>query len=378
MRFMVSFCEVKKNLGFGCMRLPMIGEEVDVPEFSRMVDMFMESGFNYFDTAHGYLSGKSETAIRAGLVSRYPRNSYLLCNKLSSPHFESEADLAPLFKSQLEACGVEYFDFYLLHAMDKEKFEKYKRCRAYEFVLDLKRRGLVRHVGMSFHDNAEVLDEILSEFSEIEVVQIQLNYVDWYDAAVDSKRVYEVCIKHRKPIIIMEPVKGGILADLNDEERGVFEKLGTASAASYAVRYAAGKPGVFMVLSGMGSVKMMADNTSYMKEFKPLTIQETEAVERVSQMLRSKNKDTVPCTGCEYCTEVCPVGVKIPIAFSCLNAEGNFGGFLPSHYYGVRTNDGGAASTCIGCGRCETVCPQHISIREHLARAVSAFEGKEE
>lgn len=367
-----------KKLGFGCMRLPMIGDEVDIPQTSRMVDLFLEGGFNYFDTAHGYISGKSESAIKECLSSRYPREAYILCNKLSSPHFNREADLAPLFESQLEACGVDYFDVYLLHAMDKEKFEKYKRCRAYDFALDLKRRGLIRHLGMSFHDNAEVLDEILTEFTEIEVVQIQLNYVDWYDSAVDSKRVYEVCLKHRKPIIIMEPVKGGALANLDGEAKAIFSSLGDMSDASYAIRYAAGKPGVFMVLSGMGNMDMMLDNTSYMKEFAPLDEREAAAVERVSAILRSQNKDTIPCTGCEYCTEVCPRGVKIPIAFASLNAKGNFGGFIPSHYYQVRTADGGAASECIGCGRCEAVCPQHLEIRKLLTLAVEAFEGAEE
>ena len=239
----VAFGEVKKNLGFGCMRLPMVGEDVDIARFSSMVDMFIGDGFNYFDTAHGYLSGKSETAIKEALTSRYPRDAYVLCDKLSSPHFKCEDDLEPLFLSQLDACGVEYFDFYLLHAMDKEKFEKYKRCRAYEFARGLKERGLIRHLGMSFHDRAEVLDEILSEFSEIEVVQIQLNYVDWYDSAVDSKRVHEVCLKHGKPIIIMEPVKGGILANIDGEAKEILRELGDASPASYAIRYAAGKPG---------------------------------------------------------------------------------------------------------------------------------------
>ena len=200
---------IKKNFGFGCMRLPMIGEEVDIEQTKVMVDKFLEAGFNYFDTAHGYIQGKSELAVRECLAKRYPRESYMLTNKLTGNYFNKEEDIRPLFESQLEACGVEYFDFYLMHAQNATNFEKFKACRAYETAFELKKEGKVKHVGFSFHDSAEVLDKIISTYPEIEAVQIQFNYLDYEDATVESRKCYEVCRKHQKPIIVMEPVKGG-------------------------------------------------------------------------------------------------------------------------------------------------------------------------
>lgn len=234
------FEEVKKNFGFGCMRLPMKGLMVDYKQTAQMVDYFLEQGFNYFDTAHGYLMGKSEIALRKCLTSRYPREKYVLTNKLSENYFKKEADIKPFFEKQLKICGVDYFDFYLLHAQNAVNFEKYKKCRAYEQVFELKEQGKIKHVGLSFHDTAEVLDKILTEYPNVEVVQIQLNYVDYDDPAVQGKLCYDVCRKHNKPIIIMEPVKGGNLVNLPESAKNIFAKLGTASTASYAIRYVAG------------------------------------------------------------------------------------------------------------------------------------------
>ena len=200
--------QIKKNFGFGCMRLPMKGDSVDAEEMNRMVDLFLESGFNYFDTAHGYLGGKSETALWECLTSRYPRDRYILTNKLTTFFFKSEAEIRPFFQSQLEACGVDYFDYYLMHAQSVDIFAKFKECRAYETALALKAEGKLRHFGISFHDRAEVLDQILTEYPQVEVVQIQLNYLDWDDPAVESRKCYEVCRKYGKPVFIMEPVKG--------------------------------------------------------------------------------------------------------------------------------------------------------------------------
>ena len=254
---LTQFDKVKGNFGFGCMRLPMKDGEVDREEFTRMVDAFLEAGFNYFDTAHGYLDGKSETAIRACLTSRHPRESYVLTNKLSNNYFQSQEEIRPLFQSQLEACGVEYFDFYLMHSQNKDVFEKYKRCRAYETALELRREGKVRHVGLSFHDKAQVLDQILTEYPQMEVVQIQLNYVDFEDPSVESRKCLEVCRAHGKPAIIMEPVKGGSLVNLPPTAQMVFDELKGGSNASYAIRFAARQEGVWMVLSGMGNMDMI-------------------------------------------------------------------------------------------------------------------------
>lgn len=291
------FDSIKKNFGFGCMRLPMNGEEVDHEETKKMVDAFLAAGFNYFDTAHGYLGGKSETALRECLTSRYPRESYILTNKLSNNYFAKNEEIRPLFESQLESCGVEYFDFYLMHAQDKKIFAKYRQCRAYETAMELLAEGKIRHLGISFHDTADVLDQILTEYPQIEVVQIQLNYVDYEDPAIQSRKCLEVCRKHGKPVIVMEPVKGGHLVNLPEDAQKVFDELHGGSNASYAIRFAASQEGVMMVLSGMGSMEMMNDNISYMKDFQPLNEQETAAVAKVSAIFRSLG--AIPCTACQ-------------------------------------------------------------------------------
>ncbi len=365
------FEEVKKNFGFGCMRLPMKDGDVDAPLFCRMVDAFLEAGFNYFDTAHGYLGGKSETAICKCLTSRYPRESYVLANKLSNPHFSTEEEILPLFMSQLEACGVDYFDFYLMHAQNKKSFEKFTQCRAYETAFQLKKQGLVRHVGLSFHDKPEVLDNILTTYPEIEMVQIQFNYADYDDPMVESRGVYEICRKHNKPIIIMEPVKGGNLANLIPEAQEVFDRLDQKkSNASYAIRYAAGFEGVFMVLSGMGDMEMMEDNLSFMTDFCPLDKKEQDAVAEVCRILRSR--DLISCTNCKYCTEVCPQSISIPGIFSCLNDKKMFDNERSKMFFGMYTKTASPAD-CIGCRSCEDACPQHLPIVDLLAEAQKTF-----
>ena len=244
--------------------------EVDITETNCMVDAFLDTGFNYFDTAHGYLQGKSEKALKACLTSRYPRDRYILTDKLTANFFKTEADIRPFFESQLEACGVDYFDFYLMQAQGAGNYPHFKECRAYETVFELKAEGKVRHVGVSFHDRPEVLERILTDYPEIEVVQIQFNYVDYDDPAVQSRACYEVCVKHNKPVIVMEPVKGGNLVNLPEDAKAVLDELHGGSTASYALRFAAGFPGIIMVLSGMSDMEQMSDNISFMKDFKPL------------------------------------------------------------------------------------------------------------
>ena len=291
-----------KKLGFGCMRLPMMGGadgEVDKREFCRMVDTFLAEGFCYFDTAHGYLNGKSETALRECLTARYPRESYILTDKLTSFFFEKEDDILPLFEQQLEKTGVSYFDYYLLHALNGAYYEKFTRCNAFEIVKQLKEQGRVKHIGISFHDKPALLERVLDEHPEIEVVQIQFNYADYENPSIESRAVYEVCRRHQKPVIVMEPVKGGGLIQLPEEAKAVLDGVGTGSYASYAVRYAASFEGVFMVLSGMSNYEQLADNVSYMKDFQPFTSAEYKAVERVREIL--KQQDSIPCTACRYC-----------------------------------------------------------------------------
>ena len=289
------FENVKRNFGFGCMRLPMVEGEVDLAETCRMVDAFLENGFNYFDTAHGYLDGKSEVTLEKCLTSRYLREAYILTNKLSTHHFTKE------------------------------------------------------------------------------VVQIQLNYVDFDDPSVQSRKCLEVCRKHGKPAIIMEPVKGGSLVKLPEEAQKVFDALGGGSNASYAIRFAASQEGVAMVLSGMGDMEMMEDNISFMKDFQPLTEAESAAVEKVCGIFRSLG--TIPCTACRYCTEVCPKGIAIPELFACMNAKKLFNNWNSGYYYNqIHTKSGGKASDCLKCGKCEKICPQHLKIRELLEEVAKEFE----
>lgn len=373
------FPEIQGNLGFGCMRLPMNGEEVNYPEFIRMVDEFIAAGFNYFDTAHGYLNGRSETAIADCVAKRYERRQFLLTNKLTDSFFKTQEEIRPFFEQQLAWCGVEYFDFYLMHAQDKNNYEKFKRCRAYETAYRFKEEGLIRHFGISFHDRAEVLEQILTEHPEIEVVQIQFNYVDYEDASVDSRRVYEVCEKHKKPVIVMEPVKGGSLVNLPAEADRILRELNGGSNASYALRFAAGFPQMIMVLSGMSTPEQMQDNIGVMRDFQPLSPAETAAVAKVCAAF--KNLNLIPCTSCRYCIEEneCPKAILIPDMFAALNSREAFHGWNAKYYYKNSLIGGGhgKASECIGCGKCERVCPQHLEIRNLLTKVAAAFENKE-
>lgn len=366
---------VKKKFGFGCMRLPMKGDEVDVAQMNQMVDYYLENGFNYFDTAHGYLQGKSEKALKTCLTDRYSRDAYILTNKLTNFYFKTNEEIRPFFEQQLKDCGVTYFDYYLMHAQSEEIFKHFKKCRAYEKAFELKAEGKIKHVGISFHDRAEVLEQILNEYPQIEVVQIQFNYLDYEDPAVESRKYYEVCCKHGKPVIVMEPVKGGNLVNLPPEAKQVLEDLHGGSPASYAIRFAAGFSGIKMVLSGMSSIEQMQDNVSYMKEFEPLSETELKAVEQVCAIIRGKN--LIPCTACRYCVEGCPKKISIPDLFACMNTKQLYHDWNADYYYNVvHTANKGKASDCIKCGKCEKACPQHLEIRKLLEQVAAEFEKK--
>ncbi len=361
----MPFDKIKNKLGFGCMRMKMTDDKVDYQEFCRMIDAFISAGFNYFDTAHGYIGGQSETAIRDCLVARYNREDYILANKLSAWYFEKEEDIIPLFETQLKLCGVEYFDFYLFHSMGKDSYQKHLECHSFEKVCKLKEQGKIRHIAMSFHDTADVLDKILTEQPSIEAVQLQINYLDYDDPAVQSKACYDVAVKHGKKVIVMEPVKGGVLANLPDKAAHEFDKLNGGSYASYALRYAASFPEVFMVLSGMGNMDMMLDNIHTFSDFVPFSEEEFATADRAREIIRKARQ--LPCTKCSYCTEVCPKNIPIPDIFSTYNR------FLAakitrSEAKEAFPKDKGLAGDCIQCGKCEKICPQGIEIRQHLEK----------
>lgn len=354
------FPELTRNFGFGCMRFPMKNEEVDIPAVKDMVDAFLSAGFQYFDTARPYHSGKSELILKEALTSRYPRERYILTNKLSPTFYEKEEEILPFFQSQLEACGVEYFDFYLFHANSATRHEKFTSTRAYDIVQELKAEGKIRHVGMSFHDSAEVLDKILTDRPEIEAVQLQFNYVDYEDPSVQSRACYEVCQKHGKPVLVMEPVKGGSLVNLPEKAMALLSD----TPASYAIRFAASFDNVVMVLSGMSNMEQVQDNIRYMQDFQPMTGEEMELIGKVRTLYQAQNR--IPCTACRYCTDGCPAGIEIPALFACLNdkregKEANYDAFEVK------------ADACVECGQCEGECPQHLQIRQLLKEVDNAF-----
>lgn len=362
------FPEIKKNFGFGCMRLPVKDNQVDYEEFSKMIDTFLENGFNYFDTAVFYVDGKSEKALGDCLAARHPRESFVLADKLSSISFKCKEDIEPWVNTQLKTCGVEYFDFYLMHAQHAGNYDQYKDNGAYEEAFRLKKEGKLRHVGISFHDSAEFLEKILTDYPDIEFVQLQFNYVDYEDDRVQSRLCYEVCVKHGKPVFVMEPVKGGQLVNMPDPVGKIVDALGGGSRASYAIRFAASFPNVAMVLSGMGNMAMMNDNISMMKDFMPLDEKEMAALHKAAAIYRGE--EMIPCTGCRYCVDDCPQQILIPDIFAAVNAGKNEG--ISADLQDI---PGGKAGECVKCGKCEKNCPQFLPIRA-LLRKLAKQEGK--
>lgn len=368
-----------KKLGFGMMRLPLLNEEdkksIDKKTVCQMVDTFMERGFTYFDTAYMYHEYESERAMKDVLVTRKDRDSYTLASKLPVMQLKEKEDMERIFNEQREKCGVEYFDYYLLHALDAEHYKTVKRLDCFGFAMQKKAEGKVKHVGFSFHDSAEVLDQILTEHPEAEFVQLQLNYLDWEDAKVQSRKCYETAVKHGKKVVVMEPVKGGTLAKLPKKAEDVLKALHPDwSAASWAIRFVASLENVMVVLSGMSTPEQMDDNTAYMKEFEPLTEKEKQVLlGEVVDIIHEAAK--IPCTACRYCVEGCPMNIAIPEYFALYNDEitdkGN-----PEHAkrYEELTKEHGKASDCVECGQCEGACPQHLPAITWLKKVAEVFE----
>ena len=363
-----------KKLGFGLMRMPTLDKNdaanVDVEQVCKMVDLFIEKGFTYFDTALMYNGFASEAVVKKALVERHPRDSFTLATKLHAGFFDSLEDRDKVFNGQLEKTGAGYFDYYLIHGIEAAMLKKYEELDCFNWLLDKKAQGLVKHAGFSFHDTAELLDEILTKHPEMEFVQLQINYLDWESEWVQARACYEVALKHNKPIIIMEPVKGGTLAKVPEEAEKLFKAHDpNMSVPSWAIRFAASLDNVMLVLSGMSSIEQMEDNLSYMENFKPLTEEEKALCFKAAEIINGQI--AVPCTGCSYCTEGCPVKIAIPQYFSLYNEDmrehlEEKGWTINFSNYENLGQKFGKAKDCIECGQCEGVCPQHLPIIEKL------------
>ena len=372
--------EMKRKLGFGLMRLPLTDPDkqssIDLEESKRMVDHFIAEGYTYFDTAWMYCGFKSEKAVKEILTKRYPREAYTLTTKLHYMFIKEKEDRDLIFNQQLENTGVEYFDYYLLHDIGFDSYKAYNRFDCFEWIAEKKRKGLVKHIGFSFHDNAEMLDKVLTEHPEFEFVQLQINYLDWENESIQSRKCYEVARKHNKPIIVMEPVKGGTLAKVTPEAEALMRGYHPdRSIASWAIRYVASLEGIEMVLSGMSNYEQLDDNTSYMRHFEPLNDDERAIIDKTVEILNAAIP--IQCTACRYCVKGCPKHIAIPEYFNLYNANKQSLNHLFStqqFYYDTYTTRHGRASDCIACRKCESVCPQHLPIVEHLKRVSQMFD----
>ena len=364
------------KLGFGFLRLPRANEadenSVDIEETKALVDRFMALGGRYFDTAYTYLNGNSERAIREALVERYPRESFLLADKLPSWKLKKEEDCEKFFREELTRCGVEYFDYFLLHGLDQDNYALCERLGAFEFVRRMKAEGRARKIGFSYHDSPSLLDEILTKHPEIEFVQLQINYLDWESVTIQARECYETAVKHGKRVLVMEPVKGGSLAKLPETAEAALRGVhAQESMAAWAVRFASSLEHVDVVLSGMNTMEQIEDN---MRDFAPLTDEEYAVLEEAARIIRSNT--AVPCTGCSYCTEGCPKKIAIPRCFALYNDYSRSPKELWKMEYLYRdiAAQRGKASECIACGACERACPQKIGIIENLKKVRSVFE----
>lgn len=371
-----------KKLGFGLMRLPMINDDVDIEQVKEMVDLYMKKGFTYFDTSPLYIMGKSESAAREVIIKRYPRDRFEIATKLPMWKINEESDMEKTFNISMKSLGTDYIDFYLLHGLSasfSDRFvtsiaSKADKFNAWEFIRQKKAEGKVKHIGFSFHDTSDVLDKLLTEHPETEFVQLQINYADWEDELIQSRRCYETAMKHNVPVIVMEPVKGGVLANLRPDVKRVLEATKPDdSLASWAIRYAASLEGIITVLSGMSNIDQLKDNISYMSDFQPISKEEEAVIKDAVNVL--KETDSIKCTDCRYCIEGCPKKISIPSIFTIVN---DYYVYRNSDYsktrYSSTVKSGGTASDCVKCGSCESHCPQKLRIINHLKEVADFFE----
>ena len=364
-----------KKLGFGLMRLPKNGESIDIEQTKKMVDMFLKAGFTYFDTAWAYAG--SEDAIRKALVERYPRESFTLATKNAAwINCKTRDDAIAQFETSLKQTGAGYFDYYLLHNLGEQRTKVFEDFDMWTWAKEMRKQEKIKHLGFSFHSTPEELEEILKNHPEAEFVQLQINYADWENNAIQSKRCYEIARKYEKPIIVMEPVKGGMLSNPPESVEKVLKSANpNASLASWAIKFAADLDGVMVVLSGMSNIDQMQDNISYMKDFNKLSEEERKIINKAQEEL--KKIPLIPCTTCNYCAKVCPKNIGISGSFTAMNIltlynDMDFAKHQEEWLVGGHGKE--KASECIKCGACEGVCPQHIKIREELQKVADIMK----
>ena len=355
-----------KKLGFGFMRLPMIGNEVDIEQTKEMVDVFMSKGFSYFDSSWGYMGGKSEEAMKTAIVDRYPRETFQIATKCPAFAVKTAEEAKNMIWTSLKRIGLDYIDYYLLHNLGGSRTKNFDDFGMWDYLQGLKEKGVVRHIGFSIHDNAQALDKLLIEHPEIEFVQFQLNYDDWESPTIQARKCHEAAVRHQKAIVVMEPLKGGLLTNPPDSVKAVFENANSnVSLASWGIRFAASQENIITVLSGMSTINQIQDNVSYMMDFQPLNRNELSVIEKARETI-SKIYN-IPCTACQYCMEGCPQNIAIPKIFGAYNRKLVYNDLQSAHgQYAVEVLRKGKASDCIACGNCEQVCPQHIGIIENL------------
>ena len=356
-------------LGFGLMRLPVINDDytnIDMDQFKKMVDAFMDKGYNYFDTAYPYHMGASEEAVKEAIVKRYPRDSFFIADKLPTFAIQSADQMEPIFNEQLEKCGVEYFDYYLLHNLSNWTRNAWGEIDSFGFIKKMKDEGKIRKIGFSYHDDAKLLDEVLTEHPEVEFVQLQINYLDWENESIQSRECYEVCVKHNVPVIVMEPFKGGTIINIPDEAKELLKNYNPdAPIVSWALRFLVGLDNVERILTGASTLEQMDENLNIMEDIEPLNDDELKIIEKVVEILNNNN--AIPCTKCNYCIEECPMNIPIPTYFELFNNEKELGfeqfSAQQVYYRTYALTEGvGMASECTQCEACVSKCPQHLDI----------------